>query len=136
MVLTDSAAASAQWCRPGLSLGDHGGCGTGANSVTPLPGAGAGPARQTSRRCGHWTSRRLGTYRCSFTSLVGREVEVAATAWTLLRGAPARDPDRGRRGRKDPACSVQVGAAALTDEFADGVWVFELATINDARRCP
>ena len=50
-------------------------------------------------------------------------------------GAPAGDVDRRRRGRQDPPGAAR-SPRQLADEFPDGVWLFELAAVDDPAAVP
>ena len=85
---------------------------------------------RSSRRCARWPARRT-ICRSRSSSFVGRDHEMEEVH-NLLRKQPARHTACHGRHRKVAA----VGAARrpiVLDDYADGVWLVELAPLVDGR---
>ncbi|OBH57009.1 cyclase [Mycobacterium sp. E2479] len=74
-----------------------------------------------------------GNLRPAVTSLIGRESEVDDVAWALREHRLVTLTGVGGVGKTRLALEV---ASRLGDEFPDGVWVFELASVADPTSVP
>jgi predicted ATPase len=74
-----------------------------------------------------------GNLRCPVTSLIGRESEVDAVTWALREHRLVTLTGVGGVGKTRLALEV---ASRLSDEFPDGVWLFELASVADPASVP
>ena len=87
----------------------------------------AGPARRTSRRSAP-SIRAPGTSRPALSRLIGREAHVEGIASAMRSHRLVTLTGVGGVGKTRLALEV---ASRLADEFPDGVWVFELASVAD-----
>jgi hypothetical protein len=74
-----------------------------------------------------------GNLRSAVTSFIGRESEVAEVQGTLRAHRLVTLTGVGGVGKTRLALEV---ASRMADEFPDGVWVFELAAVNDPAAVP
>ena len=88
---------------------------------------------RSSRRCAR-SRRRRTTCRSQLTSFVGREREVEEVA-QLAREEPAGDAAPASVASARRGCRCR-SLPALLDDFPDGVWLVELASLADARLVP
>jgi len=75
----------------------------------------------------------LGNLRPAASSLIGRDAELEEVATTVREHRVVTLTGVGGVGKTRLALGV---AAELADEFPDGVWVFELASVTDAAAVP
>ena len=75
----------------------------------------------------------LGNLRPAASSLIGRDAELDEVANAVREHRVVTLTGVGGVGKTRLALSV---AAVLADEFPDGVWVFELASVTDAAAVP
>ena len=85
-----------------------------------------------SRRCGRSTQFR-GTFDERLRPLIGRDAELADIVAAVRSRRLVTLTGVGGVGKTRLALEV---AARLSDEFPDGVWVFEFAAVNDPAAVP